>query len=237
MLDSRTTHPMADRYRSGWWLELKYHDEGWTQAEMAAECDVSPRTIRKYVDEYDIETRDVEGENHGLYGVEREDEVRERISETLEGREFDAETRERISEAHRGRTLPDEVRAKISDSLEGPERPKETREKMSRARLGPKNPQWRGGHRGSDEGYGYNWTVARREVNERDEVCQNCGRDGSERLLDVHHIIPVRVFKQASNAAVEDAHDLENLVLLCRPCHAKAGYGDLSFDSGIDRPD
>lgn len=38
---------MVRRYRSGWWLERKYTEEGWTQRELAEECDVSPRTIRK----------------------------------------------------------------------------------------------------------------------------------------------------------------------------------------------
>jgi DNA-directed RNA polymerase specialized sigma subunit len=32
---------MARRYRSGWWLEIKYWDEELTQREIGEECDVS----------------------------------------------------------------------------------------------------------------------------------------------------------------------------------------------------
>jgi DNA-binding transcriptional MerR regulator len=76
---------VVERYRSGWWLALKYHDEGWTQREIAEECGVSPRCIREYMNEFDIETRAVEGENHGLYGEERDEAVKEKIAESLRG--------------------------------------------------------------------------------------------------------------------------------------------------------
>lgn len=224
---------MVKRYRNGWWLAIKYHDEGMTQREIADECDVSPRAIRKYMREFGIETREVEGENHGLYGTERDEEVKERIAETLEGREFDEEARKRISEAGRGREVSETVREKISNSLSGLTRPESTRRKMSEATAGEQNPNWKGGH---SRRYGSGWTIARERVHNRDEVCQHCGVDKSERKLEVHHIVPLHRFHQAPDAELSDAHDLENLVLVCEQCHLEAHYGKVDFETEVRDP-
>lgn len=224
---------MVERYRSGWWLAIKYHGEGWTQREIADECGVSPRCIREYMNEFDIETRAVEGENHGLFGQERDEEVKEAISDALRGREFDDEARQRMAAAHTGREIPEQVRERIADSLTGREKPPETRAKMSQSRRGVDNHAWRGGH---VYRYGPGWTAAREAARDRDEVCRQCGHDGSERTLDVHHIVPVRHFRDAEDASLEAAHDLSNLVLLCRACHAAAEHGRIGFESGIADP-
>jgi 5-methylcytosine-specific restriction endonuclease McrA len=71
----------------------------------------------------------------------------------------------------------------------------------------------------TDEMYRGFWKY-REEVQERDEVCQRCGHDGSDQFLDVHHITPVRKFDDP-----DKAHQLSNLVLLCRSCH-RAVEGD-----------
>lgn len=178
-------------YRDPDWLEQKYHGEGLTQREIAEECGVSPTTIRKQMKAFDIETREVKGENHGMYGKERSDEVKQRISEKLKGREFSEETRQRLSDALSGKTTPPEVREKISRSLAGLKRPMETREKMSRSTAGENNPNWQGGY---EYRYGEGWAPARDRVLERDEVCQNCGEDGTNHVLHVHHIAPVRFY-------------------------------------------
>lgn len=209
-------------YRDPDWLERKYHGEGLTQREIGELCDVSPTTIRKQMKELGIETREVKGENHGLYGKERSEEVKQKISETLKGRTFSEETRQRFSEAQRGKTTPPEVKEKISRSLTGLTRPMETREKMSRSTAGENNPNWKGGH---SLRYGENWGPAREKVRERDEICQHCGEDGSNRRLHVHHIIPVREFLDSADSKLEDAHSLENLILLCDLCHARVEHG------------
>ncbi len=224
---------MTKRYRSGWWLAIKYHDEGLTQREIAEECGVSPRCIRSYMNEYGIETRDVEGENHGLYGESRDEDVKEAISESLEGREFSEETIRRRAEARRGESLPTEVREKIADSLEGTTKSEATRRRMSESTAGEQNPNWRGGY---SRRYGAGWSVAREAVRDRDEVCQHCGADGTNRRLEVHHIVPVRRFRGASTVSVSDAHDPGNLVLLCHRCHPKAEHGQISFESSVDDP-
>jgi len=224
---------VVKRYRSGWWLAIKYHGEGWTQREIAEECGVSPRCIRGYMNEFGIETRAVEGENHGLYGEERDEAVKEETSETLTGREFDEVARQRMSESHTGKTIPEPIRAEISEALEGLAKSPETRGKMSQSRRGEDNPAWKGGR---IYRYGPGWTAAREAVRSRDEVCRQCGHDGSDRTLDVHHIVPVRQFRDTDSASLGDAHDLGNLVLLCRACHAAAEYGRIEFDSSLDDP-
>ncbi|MFC7165499.1 NUMOD3 domain-containing DNA-binding protein [Halospeciosus flavus] len=222
---------MVTRYRNGWWLEQKYHREGWTQKQIADECAVSPRTIRKYMDRFGVETRDVRGENHGLYGETRSEETKAKISASLTGRDVDDAWRERIAAAHRGTTLPEDVRTKISETLEGREKSAETRRKMSESTAGEKNPAWRGGH---GLYYGSGWTEARERVRDRDEVCQHCGNDGSDHLLDVHHLAPVRLFIESDDHDPSDAHFDENLVLLCRPCHIRAEWGAIEEYAPMD---
>ena len=66
--------------------------------------------------------------------------------------------------------------------------------------------------------YNRGWFRARRLALERDNYsCQNCGKGADDlgQEPDVHHQTPVRLFDDA-----EDAHALENLISLCRSCHA-----------------
>jgi 5-methylcytosine-specific restriction endonuclease McrA len=225
---------MGKRYHDADWLRQRYHEEGMTQAEIAEECGVSPRAIRDWMKRHEIPRREMEGENHPLYGQERDESVKKSISETLTDREYPEKWRERLSQELRGNEIPETVRARISESLTGMTRPEETRQKMSQSTRGEANPQWEGG---VDPYYGPGWSMARRKARERDEVCQNCGATTETARLEVHHIIPLRLFEQSESAERSEAHDLSNLVLLCRPCHMRAEHGDLNFESGIDAPE
>ena len=224
---------MAKRYHDAEWLRKKYHEEGMTQAEIADECGVSATAIRDWMKRHEIPRRDVEGENHGLYGTKRSDEVKQSISETLAGREYPEEWCQRSSESHRGNSISDETRQKISESLRGMTRPESTRRKMSESTMEAMDGSWGGAPLQS---YGPGWSAARRQVRERDEVCQYCGEEESGRNLDVHHIIPLRAFRKSSEHELSDGHALENLVLLCRQCHVLSEYGDIGFESGIEAP-
>ncbi|MEF8756656.1 MAG: HNH endonuclease [Halobacteriales archaeon] len=210
---------MVRRYRNGWWHEQKYWDEGLTQREIAEECDVSARTIRKYMQRFGVPTRDVEGEHHPLSGERREESVRRSISESLSGRELSEEWREKIAQRQQGSTVPEQVRKKISESLTGETRSRETREAMSESTAGERNPNWQGGY---SRRYGAGWAVARERVRRRDDSCRHCGYEGDERQFAVHHIVPVRRFREADDVALSAAHDERNLVLLCNRCHPKA---------------
>lgn len=78
---------------------------------------------------------------------------------------------------------------------------------------------WNGGY---SIYYGQNWPEKRQEALQRDNHrCQACGISNEAHLeeyaqsLEVHHITPLREFEQA-----EDANTLDNLVTLCKSCHA-----------------
>ncbi|WP_336038225.1 NUMOD3 domain-containing DNA-binding protein [Halobacterium yunchengense] len=215
---------MRRRYRDADWLRDRYHGDGRTQAEIADECGVSPRCIREWMARHDIETRAVEGEHHGLYGESRDDETRHKISESMRGREFTDETRAAISEAQRGRSLDEETRTAISEALSGTSKSSETRARISEAMTGARNPNWKGGYY---RRYGDGWAVAKERALDRDEVCQRCCEDGTDLELDVHHVVPVRAFHEAEDKTPADAHDLDNLVVLCKRCHALVEHGSV----------
>ncbi|MFB6198761.1 MAG: NUMOD3 domain-containing DNA-binding protein [Halobacteriaceae archaeon] len=224
---------MGAPYRDSEWLERAYHEETKTQREIAEECDVSARTIRKYMDRFGIEVREISGENHPLYGKERSEETKEKISESLEGRSFRSESLQRMADSHLGNTIPEEVRQKISDSLKGITRGNQTRKKMSESTMGDSNPMWKGGV-WSESWYGdTDWLRSRGQVRIRDEFCQVCGHDGSERILDVHHIVPIRLFEEDEYLTANDAHETGNLVLVCRTCHWDAETGNLRIKPDI----
>lgn len=87
-------------------------------------------------------------------------------------------------------------------------------------RSGEDSPRWRGGY---EPYYGPNWRKQRRKAKERDNYeCQRCG---STEDLAVHHKTAFREFVTDSGADYESAHELANLVTLCRPCHAKIENG------------
>lgn len=213
---------MADEpsYRDKEWLNSRYWDDELTQQEIADECDVHVKTIRKWMKRLDIDTRKPEGKYHGLYGEERDDETREKISERLKGRTFSEVTRERMSAAKQGEAKPESVREKISEALAGRPKSLETRRKMAAAR----GCEWHGDQPHAIR-YGAGWTDARETALDNQSCCQHCAHDGSEYDLDVHHLIPIRQFINHDELEAKDAHFQANLVVLCRPCHVKAEHG------------
>lgn len=91
----------------------------------------------------------------------------------------------------------------------------------SSSMLGEDHHNWTGGSHYWY--YGSNWKDKREEVISRDTVCRCCGHDGSERRLEVHHIIPIRTFE-----IPEEANTLDNLLLLCTFCHGRVESGKQS---------
>lgn len=201
-----------------------------TQRAIAELCGVHERTIRRWMNRLGIEAREVSGENHGLYGRERSEETKRKISETMQGRDISEETRRKMSEAQRGRPTPESVREKISEALRGQGKSDETRVKMSRSTAGEANPNWKGGDY-TWEWYGPGWAVIRESVRERDGVCQYCGEDGSNARLEVHHITPLRFYRESETHTLADGNDESNLVLLCRRCHGRAEHGSIEVGS------
>lgn len=88
---------------------------------------------------------------------------------------------------------------------------------LSENMCGENSILWRGGYNNYNT-YGLNWHRQRKLALFRDEnICQVCGITSEELKLnmDVHHIIPFRLFESYINA-----NDLENLICLCRTCHS-----------------
>lgn len=221
---------MARRYHDAEWVRERYHGDGMTQAEIADECDVHVKTIRTWMKKLGVETRDPVGKDHPMYGRERDEETKAKISDSLEGREITDEWRSKISKSNTGRTVSEREKQKISRALSGRTLSEETRRRMSESTAGNDNPNWRGGY---DHRYGAGWSQARDRARNRDRICQKCGNNGSDRRLHVHHIVPVRAFRAAEDFELEDAHDLDNLVVLCSRCHVRADHGIVEFEHGL----
>jgi len=81
---------------------------------------------------------------------------------------------------------------------------------------------------GTDTSYGGRWYRQRRRALRRDNFrCTICGitqaahRRETGRELDVHHVVPVRLFIKWERPP-SDAHELRNLRTVCRACHPDA---------------
>jgi hypothetical protein len=87
--------------------------------------------------------------------------------------------------------------------------------------VGASHHRWKAG----ESLYAHGWSHIKRAALVRDEYeCQNCGKDKSElgQNPDVHHIEPVRSFEDP-----RDAHQLDNVVCLCRTCHTTVEQGTI----------
>ena len=198
-----------------------------TQREIGELCGVHERTVSRWMKRFGIETHEVVGENHGLYGKERTEATKRKISNALLGRELSKETLERFANSRRGTSLPKRTKEKISAALSGRRKSAETRMRMSRSTSGDQNPNWKGG-RYSEEWYGPGWAVIREYIRDRDSVCRNCGDDGSNLRLEVHHITPLRFFRESVDHSLDDGNDPSNLILLCKRCHGLAEHGSIA---------
>lgn len=96
-----------------------------------------------------------------------------------------------------------------------------SRKCRDKALRGENSPLWKGGPRP----YGSNWESQVRKVKKRDDhTCQICGyKSGGSQFLDIHHIKPLKEF----NGDWEMANQLDNLIALCRKCHAKVECGKI----------
>lgn len=86
---------------------------------------------------------------------------------------------------------------------------------------GEDNAMWEGGW--SPEPFGDNWYEQREKALKRDSYqCQDCGlEDGQHQQtfghgLHVHHLTPRSEFDD-----LEEANKIDNLVVLCNPCHQR----------------
>jgi 5-methylcytosine-specific restriction endonuclease McrA len=162
--------------------------------------------------------------SEAIKGTIRSEENRRNISKGLKGHLVSEETRRKISESNSGahhfnfgKRFSEETRRKISEGLKGKNigkrRTEEQRKKMSERERGEKAPNWRGGL--SFFPYTIEWTkTLKRSIRERDHyICQVCSALQSDYAFDIHHI---DYNKENCNP--------DNLITLCRSCHAKTGH-------------
>jgi len=83
---------------------------------------------------------------------------------------------------------------------------------------GDANPAWRGGWTPHGTGWDAICEIVRHEQGYQ---CADCGiiEEQLGRQLDVHHIIPARLF-----SSKKEASNRKNLIGLCHPCHMKREF-------------
>ena len=93
---------------------------------------------------------------------------------------------------------------------------------ISKTQSGEGHPNWKGG---KVNYYGENWQQQRDKARKRDDgECQICSvtEEELDRELDVHHITPVRIFKDNYGEMWwKKANKLDNLICVCQSCHQK----------------
>jgi hypothetical protein len=139
---------------------------------------------------------------------------KEGVNNNWLGRKHSNTSKEKMRKAHLGKYLSEELRKRLSiiqKTLWTEERKKLYSEKFS----GHNHPNWQGGRSLEPYDEGFSKSL-RRMIRKRDNyACQLCGR--AQGNLDVHHI-----------DFSKDNHLPENLISLCRACHAKLhklGFG------------
>ena len=125
--------------------------------------------------------------------------------------------KKRIIRCLRGHTnrLPiAKIRRGKNHPFYGKHHTKKSLEKMSMKTKGKNHPCWKGGIT-KPFPFRRGWESIRIKVLKRDDyTCQICKKSKKESLLHVHHKISRRKF-----SIIEEAHNLTNLVTLCKQCH------------------
>jgi endogenous inhibitor of DNA gyrase (YacG/DUF329 family) len=89
-----------------------------------------------------------------------------------------------------------------------------------KANIAKPNPFYHKNYRGPA------WHKIARNIRERDNYeCKICGKIGTDKTIDVHHIISFRLF----GSDYSSANDPKNLISLCRSCHSKVGHGTIQL--------
>jgi len=192
------------------------------QKEVASEMDAHPGTINRWMKKHGIETkkrhpgRDIYDAEKMRQYYEEEKSVRG-VAERLQGNPSQGAVikwldKHGVETSHDHATRGERVLVECDNS--GSE--KEVYESTIRGNSWYCSLKCMGEgyekERTPERPYRGGWGSAREEARSRDnEECQVCG---SQSNLHVHHIIRVVEFKSH-----KEAHDLDNLVTVCRSCH------------------
>lgn len=192
------------------WLTERYHDDGAAIYELAADCNVSPATICRWLDRHGIDRR-LPGSHHTGGDLEKL-------------RNGDWLHQQYAEKDHTMADIADECSVSLSavhtwihhHDIETPDA-------GEWVGTGEDHPRWTGDYVDQFD-YGPGWNEAKKEaVRERDDrTCQQCGRTEEEHLERygtkhvVHHIQKARTFDDP-----EKRNAMDNLVTLCNSvdCH------------------
>ena len=168
------------------------------------------------------------GKNNPFYGKQHTEEFRKKRSFDMQGekhplfgKQHSKDTKQKQSLAKKGKPQSEEAKRKNSESNSGIKNPfygkqhtNETKQKQSKAKQdiykGVGNPNWNNGS--NFEPYGIEFNNERKElIYARDNyTCQCPDCEHKTVILDAHHID----YNKNNNS-------LENIITLCRSCHAK----------------
>jgi len=214
----RNTWSHYERLKDKELLYELYVERELTTEEVGDRLGVTGWTISRWLDEFGIKTR-----NHG-YG---------RGPDELNDPDF---LREQYWDERKStQTIADEIGASHRGVSVAMDRHGIDKRGPSERVSGDLSPMWDGG---CTTYCGPNWHRKRREALERDGyTCQRCGLDNGEhkskwgRAIEVHHIQRRESFRQDSGEIDwKNANRLENLITLCKNCHAK--LEGLPIDNG-----
>jgi len=196
-----------EKYRDEEWLRDQYHGERLSAGDIADKCDCAKSTILRWLDRHGIEKRD--RSEAAEIRAERYPHTTEAGAEAL--KEHGVNAWEYWDDEQR-----EAFRERLSKQRTGDNNP-------MAGKTGPDHHNWepdKAPHRFYSS---KKWKETREEVLERDDhECQVCGKTKEEngRALDVHHRTPLREFKrEGGELDYETAHNLDNLITLCRSCH------------------
>lgn len=183
---------MEKKYTDAEWLREKYVSEKLSTAEISDLCDVTKETIRRWLNNHDIDTRS------------KSEAAKLRVEKY----------------PHTVENFPDEFVETTAWDVMSDEEIKNFRERLSDNRTGDGNPmwdvtgedhpQWKDETESNENLYQTKaWEQARKDaLNRDDHECQVCGTNSD---LHVHHIIPV--------TSGGPRYRVDNLVTLCDTHH------------------
>lgn len=177
-------------------LRRRYVEQGHSTYDIAADVDCDPKSVYRWLQRFDIPTRD-RGDN--LRGAGADHWTNLDMENPFAGREHSDRTRQKLSKA------APQSRPNLRGENNG-----------MHGRTGEDNPNYKGGVTPERQAFyaSQEWKVACRTVWERDDAtCKRCGvhRSDYSDEFHVHHIV--------SFAVEELRSDPNNLVLLCDGCH------------------
>jgi len=222
-------------YKNRDWLFDNYIVDKRSTITMGKMCDISYRTILRWIHRFDIPLRLRSGWKPSNNTREKMSMSRRILLSDIRnhpnfGKHLSEETRRKISERLKGIPLSEETKKKISKSLMGNKYclgnvlSQEHRNKISESERGSKHWNWQNGK--SFEPYcpKFNKELKERIRNRDGRICMICHKsemDNGEKLC-VHHI---------DGDKMQGCGKKWYLVSLCRSCHMKLHNGESVVDN------